>query len=176
MESKTKTELQGRRGFLGWVYAGLSAWIGAVVVGPVARLILFPLRERGGEADWSDLGPVENFQGGGAPVARPVNFERRDGWQQVVSQQSVYVVDASGPNPRVLSSVCPHLGCTVQWRSEQDTFQCPCHGGTYAKDGARLAGPANRGMDTLPARVQQGRLYVKFQYFRQLIADKQVVE
>jgi hypothetical protein len=78
--------------------------------------------------------------------------------------------------PRVLSSICPHLGCTVQWRAEKDRFICPCHGGTYAPDGARLAGPPNRGMDELPTRIQNGRLAVRFEYFKQLAATKEVLD
>ena len=50
---------------------------------------------------------------------------------------------------------CPHLGCTVPWRSDftfegvLGWFRCPCHGSTYTKAGVRVFGPAPRPMDTM---------------------------
>src|SRR5437016_3412754 len=49
---------------------------------------------------------------------------------------------------------CPHLGCTVPWRSDfefesvKGWFRCPCHGSTYTKAGVRVFGPAPRPMDS----------------------------
>lgn len=53
---------------------------------------------------------------------------------------------------------CPHLGCTVPWRSDGRAksdkrtgfFICPCHGSTYTKAGVRVFGPSPRSMDTMP--------------------------
>ena len=50
---------------------------------------------------------------------------------------------------------CPHLGCTVPWRSDFNFegvtgwFRCPCHGSTYTRAGVRAFGPAPRPMDTM---------------------------
>ncbi len=175
-DRETRHDSLPRRSFVGGLFAVAVSWVGALLAIPVARLVLFPLRDRSSQAGWVDLGPVESFAHVTSPVAKPVNFERNDGWQRAQVQQSVYVVAGPGGGPSVFSSVCPHLGCTVQWQAEQKTFHCPCHGGTYAAGGSRLAGPASRGMDELPARVQDGHLFVKFQYFRQSIASKEVVE
>lgn len=46
-----------------------------------------------------------------------------------------------------LSLVCPHLGCRPVWRQAQGRFLCPCHGSTFAADGARLEGPAPRSLE-----------------------------
>jgi cytochrome b6-f complex iron-sulfur subunit len=51
---------------------------------------------------------------------------------------------------------CPHLGCSVPWRSDasykgtRGVFLCPCHGSTYTRAGVRVFGPAPRSMDTMP--------------------------
>lgn len=42
----------------------------------------------------------------------------------------------------VITAVCTHLGCTVQWR--QTEFACPCHGSRFRDDGTVIGGPAPR--------------------------------
>ena len=168
-----------RRSFFGAIVAVGSACIGAFFAIPLVRAALFPLRasDPGGAAPgWTDLGPVEGFANSKGPATHLVSIERRDGWELTTVQQPVYVLAASGAQPRVVSSICPHLGCTVQWRAETDNFVCPCHNGTYAADGSLISGPPKRGMDELPSKVQDGRLYVQFQYYRQLAPDKEVAD
>jgi cytochrome b6-f complex iron-sulfur subunit len=50
----------------------------------------------------------------------------------------------------VISAVCTHLGCTVEWKTEQKEFDCPCHGSKFQADGTRFAGPAPRSLLWFP--------------------------
>lgn len=49
--------------------------------------------------------------------------------------------DASG-TLHSFSAVCPHLGCVVQWNADEKTFDCPCHGSRFSRDGSVINGPA----------------------------------
>jgi len=46
-----------------------------------------------------------------------------------------------------LSPRCAHMGCTVDWNGVERTWDCPCHGSRYTKEGDLLQGPAKTGLD-----------------------------
>jgi menaquinol-cytochrome c reductase iron-sulfur subunit len=167
--------LTTRRSFLGALVALGSVFIGALLSVPLIRFALFPLIRRTTELKSSFVGSVTEFSSITEPAIRTIQIEQVDGWRKAISEKAVYVTKDAKGNLSVLSSVCPHLGCTVPWNKEKSQFICPCHGGTFTPDGTRVSGPSQRGMDSLETSVQDGQLMVRFQYFRQLVADKEVI-
>jgi menaquinol-cytochrome c reductase iron-sulfur subunit len=164
-----------RRSYLGWLIGLCTAGVGAVLSIPLLRFTLFPLTAHPTEAKWSDLGPVSDFTTLSAPVQRSATVEQRDGWRSVLSDKVVYVTKDPNGQLRILSAVCPHLGCSVQWVSSQHEFVCPCHGASFGTDATRLGGPTPRAMDSLEAMVRDGHLMVRYRYFRQLVPTKEVI-
>lgn len=164
-----------RRSFLGALLALGSVCVGGLLSVPLVRFALFPILRRTTEVEPSAVGPLSDFSTLSEPLARTIQTEQVDGWRKSVSEKTVYVTKDSQGRLSVLSSVCPHLGCTVPWVSDKNEFVCPCHGGTFAPDGSRVSGPPLRGMDSLETVVQDDQLLVRFQYFRQLVVDKEVV-
>ena len=167
--------VEGRRSFLAALLGVGSAAMGALLAVPLVRFALFPLIRRTTELKGSPLGALSDFSSLTEPVMRTIEIEQVDGWRKAVSEKAVYVTKDAKGQLQVLSSVCPHLGCTVPWSKDRNQFVCPCHGAVYAPDGGRISGPSQRGMDTLETSVQDGQLLVRFQYFRQLVADKEVI-
>lgn len=48
---------------------------------------------------------------------------------------------------------CVHLGCRVPWCQSSQWFECPCHGSKYNRWGEWVSGPAPRGLDRFPSRI-----------------------
>jgi Rieske Fe-S protein len=158
------------------VLLGLGAFfVGALLSVPLIRFALFPLLRRTTELKNSTVGDLSAFSSLSEPVMRTIQIEQVDGWRKAVSEKAVYVTKDGRGQLLVLTSICPHLGCTVPWNKEKKQFICPCHGATFAADGTRVSGPSLRGMDSLETSAQDGQLLVQFQYFRQLVSDKEVI-
>ena len=42
---------------------------------------------------------------------------------------------------------CPHLGCALKWNENERTWDCPCHGSRFSRDGKLLNTPATGDID-----------------------------
>jgi menaquinol-cytochrome c reductase iron-sulfur subunit len=166
---------ESRRSFLGVLLGLGSLFVSTLLAVPLIRFALFPLLRRTTELKSSPVGELSEFSSLTEPVMRTIQIEQVDGWRKAVSEKAVYVTKDNQGQLCVLTSVCPHLGCTVPWNKEKKKFVCPCHGATFAGDGTRVSGPSLRGMDVLETSVQDNQLQVRFQYFRQLVSDKEVI-
>jgi menaquinol-cytochrome c reductase iron-sulfur subunit len=167
-------ESKARRSFFGTLVGAISAVVGALMAIPLMRFAAYPVFHGGGEADWFPLGKPEGFTGPD-PIRAEIEVRKQDGWRVSTSKQTVWIARDGKGKLQVLSAVCPHLGCVVPWAADQQVFACPCHKGLFAKDGARVSGPPPRGLDVLPSKVENGTLYVKYQYFRNLVAKREVI-
>ena len=161
-----------RRSFLGVMLGLGSACVGALLAIPVVRYIFYPLTDKSTD-DWNELGPIGDFSKVKSPVLRTFDFVQLDGWRKIVSKQVVFVTQRNG-ELKVLSAICPHLGCTVSWNDAENKFICPCHGGVFGPDGTFRSGPPPRSLDSLDTKVVDGKLMVKYQYFRPNVPNREI--
>jgi Rieske Fe-S protein len=59
----------------------------------------------------------------------------------------------------MLSAICTHMGCTVEWDAGKVEFVCPCHRATYDSSGDVVSGPAPESLARLPISVRRGEVY-----------------
>ncbi len=71
----------------------------------------------------------------------------------------VFIVP-SGEGPTVLSAVCSHLGCLVNFQKDKGEFVCPCHGGRYNSSGKNIGGPPPAPLTRFPVMTEGGMLLV----------------
>jgi Rieske Fe-S protein len=157
-----------RRRFLEWIVGVAGAAAAAIASTPVLGAVLFPtlartVREEEGFLDVAAAADLE----GGAPLKAPVLATRYDAWTRVegVELGAVWLRKKDDGSILAFTSVCPHLGCSVDWLAESKTFNCPCHGSAFTVEGRVASGPAPRPLDVLESRVDAGRVRIKYERF-----------
>jgi Rieske Fe-S protein len=166
-----------RRRFLGLVTSAVAALLGACIGLPALAYVFAPARrwagKQGAGKDFQDVAdvaqlPVDQWQLLTLQLVRP------DGWEEVRTRHGVWVRRPKDPSGHieVLSSICPHLGCPLNWHPDRAEFVCPCHGGVFDATGRYRAGPPPRSMDPLEHRVVSGRLLVRWQDFKVGVATR----
>jgi menaquinol-cytochrome c reductase iron-sulfur subunit len=170
----------GRRRFLSICTGAVLTLIGVLMAVPAIGFFLAPLRRGRGAGDeghgFQDVGPVGDLPAGQWRLAS-LEVVSQNGWEKLRVRHGVWVRGKGGAGDQidVLSSTCPHLGCLVNWHPDRSQFVCPCHGGIFDPDGARVAGPPARSMDRLEYQVRNGRLMVRWQDFKIGAAEPVVV-
>lgn len=169
-----------RRGFLDVVIAGVQAGIACLLAVPGLRFFLSPLRRSPGKAKFERITPLATVPDEGRPVRVVVKADR---WDAYVHHPpgpvgSVWLIRSDGDGGdgdndgdagvRCLQTICPHLGCGIDYAEGRGVFSCPCHGSDFTLSGQRLSGPSPRDMDKLETRVtqpdNQGRRWVEVRY------------
>jgi Rieske Fe-S protein len=167
-----------RRGFLGFLTSLLMGLIGLLIAVPAIAYFVAPLLRKtvaeSGATTFHDAGPLSDI-----PVGewRLVSLEmvQQDGWRKTRAKHAVWVRRLDKEKLTVLSSICPHLGCPINWHADREQFNCPCHGGIFDVSGKRTGGPPPRSMDPLDYEVRAGRLWVRWQDFKIGVADRVAV-
>jgi Rieske Fe-S protein len=172
---------QDRRSFLGWATNGLGAIFTAIIGVPAALYLADPRNRRGQASDFRVVDGVRLSDVGNTPVQGVLRDVRVDAWtlhpDDVIGRVWVVRDPHDRERVRVFTTICPHLGCSVN--VEANGFRCPCHNAGFNMNGERLLpNPALRGMDELEWErdpADQERIRVRYQNFEAGTAEKNVI-
>jgi Rieske Fe-S protein len=113
----------------------------------------------------------------GTPVTYKVLNDKVDAWNRFrnVEVGTVWLRRTGDQSVLALSSICPHLGCAVDYRAANGDFFCPCHTSAFDLEGERTNHIPPRGMDRLETRfkLETGdAIWLKYQTFLATTPEK----
>jgi menaquinol-cytochrome c reductase iron-sulfur subunit len=160
-----------RRSFLGVIIGLITSGITTMLGLAIGRFTIGPALTSSNSEQWVGAGPLAGIPEG-KPVKRVVTIAQEVGWGRFTEPGSVWVIRNSDAIT-IFSAVCPHLGCAIN--ASANGFVCPCHRSLWNSEGVKTGGPAPRDMDVLEHRIENGALLVKYQSFKQGLAEKETV-
>ncbi len=118
----------------------------------------------------------------GSPVAVTVLDDIVDAWNRFknVPAGSIWLRKVGDGPILAFNSICPHLGCSVDYRRAQNDFFCPCHTSSFALDGVKTNEIPPRDMDSLEVSMRTNgqedpngnEIWVRYLKFRGATAEK----
>jgi cytochrome b6-f complex iron-sulfur subunit len=140
-----------RRNFYSWLGMG---WLAS----------LFPMAIAACSRQTATSSPIPIPRADGFTSTGTIDALAQTGFIQAkIAGKSVIVI----PNPtrknaiRAIDLTCTHAGCLVDWQAKGKTFDCPCHDSQFASDGKVLQGPAQKALQTYPAKLAGKSILVK---------------
>ena len=178
--SGSSEQESARRDF---IKVSVAAGVGACALGaPICaavQLVTTPIFAESGDGKFYPIAALDSL------TERPQKFavidDKVDAWTTLPDQKiGTLYVRKVGNEVQALHALCPHAGCMVQVLSknpktgaEEEIFSCPCHTAYFNLDGTRIGDNASpRNLDTLETKIEDGRVFVKFENFTFGIADK----
>jgi nitrite reductase/ring-hydroxylating ferredoxin subunit len=74
---------------------------------------------------------------------------------QVDGQKAAVYRDKDG-TVHAASATCTHMGCLVDWNSAEKTWDCPCHGSRFDRNGKVIQGPAKKDLKAIDVNSPKG--------------------
>jgi menaquinol-cytochrome c reductase iron-sulfur subunit len=152
-------KLANRRRFLTWLSVGLGGLAGLAAGVPVLGALLSPLR-REPDGVWRVVGRVVDFRTDETVMVQYVDADPLP-WAGYAQRSAAWLRREADDRFVAFSMYCTHTGCPVTWAAGAQMFMCPCHGGTFHRDGRVAAGPPPRPLEMLPTRVRDGQVEVR---------------
>ena len=123
--------LPSRREFLYYIWgASIALMLGEV--GAAVAWFAYPRFKEG------EFGGTFTLPGDEIPAVNAAPIFKAEGRFWLSNPEEGYVS---------LYGVCTHLGCLPKWSTENNRFECPCHGSRYEINGKYITGPAPRSLD-----------------------------
>jgi Rieske Fe-S protein len=149
----------GRRKLLEAAAVACGAGAAALAVWPLGAAVIDDGSAEAVEAPWLDVAAEAELREG-EPIKAAAVGPAHDGWTTAQREVGAVWLERRGAAVRAFSAACPHLGCLVH-KEAQGGFACVCHDSHFSAEGKALSGPAPRGLDALPVRLDGGRVLVQ---------------
>lgn len=151
-----------RRQFLNYTLTGVGGFMAAGMLAPMVRFAIDPVLKSQEGGDMHSVAPIDEITN--EPKRVEWTVEQIDAWYESEVQKTAWVYKDESGEVIALSPICTHLGCTVDWASNEEypnEFYCPCHGGRYTKDGVNVKGtPPTAPLPYYDHKVKDGMLYL----------------
>lgn len=152
-----------RRQFLNYTLMGTGGFLAAGMLMPMLRFAIDPVLKAEGTSDMVDVNlNVDEITT--EPQLVRFKVDQVDGWYESEVEQAAFVFKDDNGEIIALSTVCKHLGCTVDWGTNPahpNEFYCPCHAGRYHKDGVNVEGsPPLAPLDVYKKEIRDGKLFL----------------
>lgn len=177
-ESKTNVQVpnESRRRFMVTGVGFACTAVAGVTLAPAVKLLAHPLSTdtMSGSDVLIDAGNVAQFSE--TPVKVDLYSDQVDAWNRAsnVKIGSAWVLKRGGELV-AMSTVCPHLGCAIDYDADGARFVCPCHDSYFDMDGKETEGPSPRAMDRLELVSAENLVRVRYQRFKQGVKTKEPV-
>jgi menaquinol-cytochrome c reductase iron-sulfur subunit len=169
--------VEPRRGFVAQLTAVVIG--GLVGVFPAAvglATFLNPLRKSAKEKQMPSGSDAEGYYRvttaeslSAVPQAFKIIADRKDAWNTFPKDAigSVFLSRLGSGELRAFNVTCPHAGCAVDFKAAKQVYHCPCHNSSFKEDGERdPKSPSARDLDSLPVKIVDGAVWVKYQDFK----------
>jgi menaquinol-cytochrome c reductase iron-sulfur subunit len=169
-------QMGSRRTFLKVITSGLGGLFGLVLGFPAVAFLIDARNRAAASSDFKSVARLSDLPLN-TPQQMVIRDVSRDAWtihpSDVIGR--VWLIRRDKNQVEAFTTICPHLGCSVNFEEKEHLFVCPCHGGTFDEQGHKkdLPGhinPAPRGMDRLECRLSSTNpdmVEVKYQNFQQ---------
>ena len=158
----SKSESINRREFVTFIVGALGSLMGAVIGLPAISYLIAPALNKQKSEAWIPMGKADSFETG---VPTLVNFTRTkiNGWEKTVNSYGVFVNRRPDGSHLVISNICTHLSCRVNWKEDLREFVCPCHDAHFDVEGAVVSGPPPEPLRIFETKIEEETLFIKFQ-------------
>lgn len=148
-----------RRNFLSWVSVGVLA-----SSLPVALAACTEQKNGAGSPESSPLASTAARSDGFALVGKVADLDAA-GFVAIPKFSDGPVVVVRDPKRKdavmAVNATCTHKGCVVDWKADQQAFVCPCHGASFALEGAVKNGPAEKPLKSFAVKIEGDQILVK---------------
>lgn len=162
-----------RRAFLKTITLSVNTVITLLLAIPGMRFLFDPLQRKTIKRDFQRIAALNTL-----PKNQPIRIQILDEYTDAYTNYPTCIIGSvwlqrtqeseSQPQVRCFQTICPHLGCGIDFNKDREAFFCPCHASEFDRTGQQQFGPSPRDMDELECRIteadEQGIRWIEVKY------------